>query len=177
MVRFLLCTLSVMVCVSSMAVERSDSEMQHIAQTLLLGSLAKGSNMPKVQKIKSTDLFNIYGIKGVGFVVVSRDDAYGEVLGYSSTTFNETTMPGGLKWWLMATEKTMLAQKSKGITPFRATYAPVEQMVHTTWGQDTPYNDKCPKLDGKLTLTGCVATAMSQIMNYFKYPEKGTGRG
>ena len=45
----------------------------------------------------------------------------------------------------------------------------------TVWGQGEPFNNKCPEINGKRTVTGCVATAMSQIMYAHKYPTKGTG--
>lgn len=44
------------------------------------------------------------------------------------------------------------------------------------FAQGTPYNNKCPNLgDGGRSLTGCVATAMAQIMAYYKYPTVGQG--
>ena len=45
----------------------------------------------------------------------------------------------------------------------------------TVWGQGEPFNNKCPEINGERTVTGCVATAMSQIMYVHKYPTKGTG--
>ena len=45
----------------------------------------------------------------------------------------------------------------------------------TVWGQGEPFNNKCPEINGERTVTGCVATAMSQIMYAHKYPTKGIG--
>ena len=45
----------------------------------------------------------------------------------------------------------------------------------TEWGQTEPYNRLCPLLDGIRTVTGCVNTAISQIMYYHKYPVCGKG--
>ena len=42
------------------------------------------------------------------------------------------------------------------------------------WGQDNPYNLLCPTIDGKHCPTGCVATAISQIMSFHKWPIQGT---
>lgn len=39
------------------------------------------------------------------------------------------------------------------------------------WGQRNPYNKYCPKIDGTSTLTGCVSTAVAQLMATYKYPE------
>ncbi|MDE5840785.1 MAG: C10 family peptidase, partial [Muribaculaceae bacterium] len=41
--------------------------------------------------------------------------------------------------------------------------------------QEYPYNIMCPKVDGHETVTGCVATAMAQVMKYHNYPERGKG--
>ncbi len=44
--------------------------------------------------------------------------------------------------------------------------------VETTWHQRSPYNDSCPidYITGDRCVTGCVATAMAQIVNYWEYP-------
>ena len=41
--------------------------------------------------------------------------------------------------------------------------------------QGTPYNDKCPIINNARAITGCVATAMAEIMRFWKYPSVGTG--
>lgn len=44
------------------------------------------------------------------------------------------------------------------------------------WDQDAPYNDLCPAVwNGGRAYTGCVATAMAQIMDYYLWPVQGTG--
>lgn len=55
-------------------------------------------------------------------------------------------------------------QTSKSVT----TLGP---LVETKWNQSPYYNALCP---GN-SVTGCVSTAMSQIMRYYKHPKKGTG--
>lgn len=41
-------------------------------------------------------------------------------------------------------------------------------LLSTYWSQETPYNKKCPKINGKSTPVGCVAIAIGQIMNYHR---------
>lgn len=48
-------------------------------------------------------------------------------------------------------------------------------LLETKWAQSEPYWNLCPLLNGKRSLVGCVATAMAQIMRYYKWPKKGTG--
>ncbi|MCK5520386.1 MAG: C10 family peptidase [Candidatus Marinimicrobia bacterium] len=54
----------------------------------------------------------------------------------------------------------------------------VEPLLTTTWRQGTYYNTSCPfdseGTDGHV-LTGCVATAISQVMKYHNYPVTGIG--
>ena len=55
----------------------------------------------------------------------------------------------------------------------------VEPLVDNLWNQDNPYNVMCPEDPagpGGRTYVGCVATAMSMIMYYYRYPETGTGQ-
>ncbi len=47
----------------------------------------------------------------------------------------------------------------------------VAPLLSTTWWQYAPYNNLTPTLDdGSHAATGCMATALAQIMNYYKYP-------
>lgn len=43
------------------------------------------------------------------------------------------------------------------------------------WGQGSPYNNLCPMDDDKRCPTGCVATAVAQIMSVYKYPQTYNG--
>lgn len=54
-----------------------------------------------------------------------------------------------------------------------ATSAP--PLLETRWGQYWPYWNWCPLLGGDRTVVGCVATAMAQIMKYYKWPKEGEG--
>jgi hypothetical protein len=57
----------------------------------------------------------------------------------------------------------------------KETKSGVAPLIKTKWSQSPFYNDLCP-LDSnsnRRAVTGCVATAMAQVINYWKYPEKG----
>ena len=53
--------------------------------------------------------------------------------------------------------------------------AVVGPLITTKWDQDSPYYDLCPGTGTNKAYTGCVATAMAQVMNYWQWPVKGTG--
>lgn len=50
--------------------------------------------------------------------------------------------------------------------------AEVPAMLTTTWGQGAPYYNATPTVDGKQCVTGCIATALAQILNYYQYPSQ-----
>ena len=52
-----------------------------------------------------------------------------------------------------------------------ALHADIAPMVTARWDQDKPYNASCPKTDGQPFLTGCMATALSQVMYYHRWPQ------
>jgi hypothetical protein len=60
--------------------------------------------------------------------------------------------------------------------PCQPTYnsTTVGPFLQTEWGQDYPYNALCPAggYSNNHTPTGCVATAMAQIMYYWKFPSR-----
>lgn len=128
-------------------------------------------------------LFN--AADGKGFVIVSTEDDVADVLGYSTENhFNaDGTMPCALSLYLDAFSSYVEAyRKGRLAAPQRPAKtqphrAPSAEMLKTQWGQDAPYWNLCPKVDGKSCFSGCVATAMAQIMYYWAWPEAGVANG
>jgi len=48
-------------------------------------------------------------------------------------------------------------------------------LLASNWHQNGPYYNDCPIGDGGRAVVGCVATAASQILNYYQWPPEGTG--
>lgn len=112
-----------------------------------------------------------------GFVIVSGDDRFRDVLGYSASgTFSNQDMPEHMKAWLQGYVDEMKYYDSIGYQPSaeaststsnRAIKQAIEPMLTTKWDQGEPYYNKCPEyLDGYQSVTGCVATAMAQVVYY-----------
>lgn len=117
---------------------------------------------------------------GLGFVIVSGDDRTAPVLGYSlSGSFDYDSAPDNMKAWLdmyaaqidyLQTHNVTVTTQAKAST----TRARIEPMMKTTWNQDEPYNNACPDFFsyGK-SVTGCLATAMAQVL-YYNYEQHPT---
>ena len=128
-------------------------------------------------------IFNTVGNNG--YVIVSGDDRTTPILGFTdSGSFDPNKIPSNLKSWLdnYSTEISMLdvlGITSENLTAPRPTRNSISPLITSHWDQSAPYWDQCPvfmDLDengdttSEMSYTGCVATAMSQIMNYYKYP-------
>ncbi len=118
---------------------------------------------------------------GKGYVIVSGDDRTEQVLGYSPTGhIDPAAMPDNMKYYLDELSKEIasmgsaataptIAKKSMRRAPVKRAIAP---LLTTHWGQGSPFNNMTPTVNNgtKHCVTGCVATAMAQVMNYYKYP-------
>ena len=114
-------------------------------------------------------------------MLVSADDATVPLIGYSETnSFPLTDMdPNVASWMSLYTEQI---QASRRLAPYkvpaqtRAEDKPaISPLLKTTWNQTSPYNGQCPLIRGQRSVTGCVATAMAQVMKYWEYPPRGKG--
>lgn len=172
---------SLLAATSLMAAERTPAEMQAIAiRQLGMQAASRGQNgsveAGALVLLRATDTYHIYSsTAGEGFVVVSRDDDFRPVLGYSAETFSESQLPPAFYWWLERIDRSLLWRKSNGQMLQAVSFVPTENFVPTQWGQLYPYYNLCPKSSNVTTVTGCVATAMAQILKYYEYPAKSAG--
>lgn len=138
--------------------------------------------------------FYVFNVGDNGFVMVSADDYFRPILGYSKEgVFPVDNMPDGLRYrlnaiidsrtgrtgnaapevaaeWELVTNTGRLVSKFGGRSEFF--------LLGTKWDQDAPYNLYAPAASsgpGGRCYAGCVATAMSQIMKYWNHPLQGTG--
>ena len=128
---------------------------------------------------------NLYVFNGgaAGFVVVSGDERTGDlVLGYSEEcALQPDCMPENLKAWLDGYSRQidflreMDADANSSSMENAATSSVSPLLGRIEWDQGEPFNEKTPKDGRQNSLTGCVATAMSQIMFYHQWPLSGKG--
>lgn len=118
---------------------------------------------------------------GEGFVVLPADDSAAPLLAYSDRGAFSAEGNPALEYWLDYYNREIEYLKASGAPVWRPTrssgeeHAPISPLIKTEWNQESPYNEKCPKVNGHEVVTGCVATAMAQAMKFFNYPQHGKG--
>ncbi|MFA6126545.1 MAG: C10 family peptidase [Bacteroidales bacterium] len=145
------------------------------------GSLKTGLVQDSVMEIGNPGQPSMYVItfKPYGFVVVSANASGEPVLGFSITSRFPENPDHPLRSWLLPSYRSAVnhpAQlKLSNGAQFYTDHS-VQPLVSAQWGQDDPWNSFCPAdSSGKRALAGCVAVAMSQIMERWQWPPKGTG--
>lgn len=116
-----------------------------------------------------------------GFVILSADDVGNPLLGFSdSEYFNIKDAPATIRAWIGQYSKQIefaILSNAKSYKPMtQANWSAINPLITTQWNQDAPYNLQCPVINQKFCMAGCVATAMAQIMNYWKYPTQPQGK-
>ena len=122
--------------------------------------------------------FYVFNYDGGGFVIVAGDDRAEEILGYGDGTLDMDRIPANMRWWLstykeqieylLAHPDEKVERLSDSSTMLRA--STVSPLLTCIWDQEAPFWNQCPTYNNRNCLTGCVATAMAQVMYYWKYP-------
>ena len=116
------------------------------------------------------------------FVIVAGDDRAEQILAYGDHAFDMNHIPCNVQAWLKEYKTQIewlashVADDTAGVAPPRlrapARVGSIEPMVTSRWSQDEPYYNLCPEYNGEYCATDCIATAMAQVMYYWKYPEE-----
>ena len=197
-VLFLLLAFMVTLAVNAQQVSRLQA-LQKAQQFMPGKQFGQAKSFARGEKSTDMEPFYIFNAKGQkGFVIVSGDDRTEPILGYSEKgEISEKNMPENLKYWLECYEIQMKsldqdkAAGSRGATQ-SASKAAVAPLIQSKWDQGEPYNYMCPsaevqEVDGEVSftyadydevgynpnqrcVTGCVATAMAQVMRYWEWP-------
>lgn len=180
-------TASAFLLLSSLMVNakpRTQQEINALARNMLskhnLFKMKAGGTSPQLKTLRQTSTLQVVGCAGGGYAVVSADDLLPEILGYSDSPF-DTSRNASFEWWLEAVDKAGKAivkkgQPAKTVKPDPDLYASsVAPLITSRWDQESPYNNLCPSGTTGKTMTGCVATAMAQVMYFWRYPIHGQG--
>ena len=136
----------------------------------------------------------IFNISEGGFVIVSASKKVMPILAYSfENNFNDDGL-GNAEYFINNYNRDIEYAKSSNIETDKyisdlwndlennneksRAIAVVDPLIETRWNQDCYYNEYAPYDNWgpcNRAYAGCVACAMSQVMKYWNYPEKGKG--
>lgn len=141
--------------------------------------------------------FYVFNVDDSGFIIVSADDVYRPIIGYSENgNYDVDNVPPALQYYLDGiVEARSMTEKSKnaaapdvaadwrmlektGKLVSRHGGKGVDYLVQTQWDQSYPYNYFCPADPAGShghAIVGCLATSMAQLVSFWKYPVHGNG--
>ena len=140
-------------------------------------------------EFENTPLLYIFNIANDGgLILVSGDDVASPVLGYTlSGNYDEENLPYSFRKWIEGYKNHIMwaiENEVEAIDEVENLWSQLlkgeyeldndkrlDPLCSTTWDQSPYYNALCP--GG--SVTGCVATAMAQVMKYWNHPAQGTG--
>ncbi len=137
------------------------------------------------EKYNNVESFYVFEFSSNSFVIVSADDNAEPILGFSfSNPFGEN-IGSNTRFLLDRYKKEIWDIKNSKISndeikekwntirnaKLSGELKSAGPLLTTIWNQSPYYNKFCPGGSP----TGCVATAMSQIMNYHEWPARGQG--
>ena len=161
-----------------------DEAMQRAIQFFAKPSSSGMKKAPrKAPRMKAAEVNEAYYIfndeANGGFIIVSGEERTPDILGYSNGgRFDAAKVPANMRAWLDGYKAQIKAAAASTMpTATSETYVsrtPIAPLLRTEWDQLSPYNLLCPMDNGKQCVTGCVATAMAQVMNYWQHPAQTT---
>lgn len=158
------------------------------------------NDISNIQEVKYHNqlVFRAVNFKdNLAYVLVSAEDAAFPVLGYVTDQQFDTAsfMPQALRNLLEDYSRQIIDIRAKNLTRTqevierwgqfsssgiqKGVLTSMGPLVTTIWSQGCYFNDSCPSDPAgpcQHVVTGCVATAMAQVINYHNFPPNGSGQ-
>lgn len=187
---FAMCFAQLMAIAGPRSYQQALKIAQQQAERLGISMDAMSPQPRMVQKTNGIDpaYYVIENGTNKGYTIVSADDRLPEIVGYAKQgNYTKDTLPEAYVEFITAYQKFVEEVKAGNPHALRTaaeakalresasytqpTVAPL--LGDIQWNQGDPYNRMCPEYDGvHKAVTGCVATAMAQVMGYWKYPSQ-----
>ncbi|MBQ7575768.1 MAG: C10 family peptidase [Bacteroidales bacterium] len=199
MKKILAVILTIGIATLSYADNVSQSRAESLAKAFFGGSSTRSGDVSLKMVWDGTDeatrsgaapAFYVFNRDGGGYVVIAGEDAAEPVLAYSETgSFNPDKRFTNVRGWFRMYQREIEYMRANGIEPDSETAAAwseeaISRVIRRaagknlntkSWGQDAPYNLRCPLVDGLQSVTGCVATALCEVMRYHEWPVNVSG--
>lgn len=171
-----------------------ESTARKVGKNFAQTTLEMTSKAEEMQLVMATESYYVYNFGDSGFVIVSADDRFRPIVGYSDegpfdvenpspeamfyldriaearASHNAVLFDNTAEEWRSVLTSGKLISRNRG--------RGVDYLCSTTWNQNSPYNLYAPEAGGgpgDRCYAGCVATAMSQVMKFWDHPLQGTG--
>ena len=172
----LICLLA---CMTLSAGEVTEEEALQKARQFMKGKQFKQRNLRRAASTTGNNPYYVFNAENNdGFVVIAGNDLMPEVLGYAEHGNLELSKaPDNVKWlfsYYADVAKTLknapASTTTRRAARRSANLTELIPLMKTEWDQDGIFQEHCPEIDGTKALTGCVATAMAQVINFFQWP-------
>ena len=181
--RLLLATIMLIAALTLYANPRSKQAIASAAAQVLNSTSTIGmKHAPrhdKLVELKANESVTVMGYQSGGYAIIGNDDLLPLVIGYSDSKFELSNT--ALQLYINALSNISSNSTESNSNVLDSTLYPtnVEPLISSHWTQIQPYNSMCPSIsnspyDGKAP-TGCVATAMAQVIRFNHYPLVGYG--
>lgn len=181
-------------CLTLEAAPVDVSEAQALAGQFVKTSFEFAQQSDELALVYSQPAFYVFNVGDHGFVIMSADDRFRPVIGYSyQGAFKPDDMAPALQDYLDGINEYRMNRNAVGDADAAQNWMSLRNygrlvtryggkdgsyLVQTQWNQNYPYNYCCPVASdgpGGHVYAGCVATAGAQLMKYWNYPIQGTG--
>lgn len=115
--------------------------------------------------------------EGRGFTVVSGDDRLPAIIGYTEEgNYDADQLPENFVSFMESYQNfvdhasAVELAKAKSWRATTTAHESIAPLLTSKWNQGAPYNNMCPQYNGMTSVTGCVATAMAQVLYYHRFP-------
>ena len=199
---FVLCCFFIPVKAEEINVAKATAVAKYLTERQFNTSFSRGEELvlaytaPNQKSLQTHPVYYVFNVGSEGFIIVSGDDVARPILGYSQNgNYDPNNLPPNFQVWmegigsdiaeaiannLQNDEQTReewnaYVNRNEEYFTNQNTTRAVNNLLTTTWGQSSPYNNQCPLCSSTRTVTGCVATCMAQLMKYYNHPAQGTG--
>ena len=181
--RSIITVMCLLAITTAWAEQVSESKARNIAARFMASHAVPSTNLRLAQKAPRLNApaasgdaaYYVFNASRGGYVIVAGDDRAPAILGYSEHgTFDAQDVPEAMQALIdnYAEQIDALGHGAKAALHLNA--APIAPMVTAQWSQNAPYNALLPFINGKHAHVGCVATAMAQVMHFWKSPARPT---
>ncbi len=161
----------------------SYNKAKNYAQRFISIESKENEQMRSLQReVNPESSYYIFNAQKQGFVIIGGTDKSPKLLGYADTGHLDAQhLPTQLQALLahLASRGQTKEQRPSELRAKSFIYNPrviKAPLCKSLWGQDYPFNASCPRVDGRRSVTGCVATAQAQLMFYHQWPLVGQGQ-